>query len=88
MTQRMAGGISKVYQNTPYKQTAVTVATYRQYEANPELAILAYGIRNGVKINPYVPPEHITYDMLLDDIGTEDATQGRKGETETTRDID
>jgi hypothetical protein len=77
----MAGGISKVYQNTPYKQTAVTVATYKQYEANPELAILAYSIRNGDKINPYVPPEHITYDMLLDDIGTE-------GETETTRDID
>lgn len=79
MTQKMAGGISKVYQNTHYKQTAVSVATYKQYEANPELAILAYSIRIGVKINPYVPPEHITYDMLLDDIGTEDAIRGRKG---------
>ena len=40
-----------------------------QYKANPELAELAHGIRSGVKVNIYVPPVHITFEMLWNEIG-------------------
>jgi hypothetical protein len=40
-----------------------------QYKANPELAELAHSIRNGSRVNPYVPPVHITFEMLWNEIG-------------------
>jgi len=45
----------------------------KEHKANPELAILAHSIRNsdnGVKVNPYHPPKHITFEMLWDEVGT------------------
>jgi hypothetical protein len=41
----------------------------KQYKANPELAKLAQRIYKGERINYKIPPENITYEILLDEIG-------------------
>jgi hypothetical protein len=40
-----------------------------QYKANQELAELAHRIRSGNNVNLYVPPAHITFEMLWNEIG-------------------
>jgi hypothetical protein len=41
----------------------------KQYKANPELAKLAQLIYKGEKINAKIPPENITYEILLNEVG-------------------
>lgn len=41
----------------------------KQYKANSELAKLAQHIYKGVKINAKIPPENITYEILLNEVG-------------------
>ena len=41
----------------------------KQYKANPELAELAQLIYNGEKINAKNPPDNITYEILLNEVG-------------------
>ena len=67
MKQKLTGGISKM---TSKRMTAnKEKQQQRQYNANPELAELAHHIRSGVRINMYVPPAHITFEMLWNEIG-------------------
>ena len=40
-----------------------------QYKANPELAELSHRIYKGEKINAKIPPENITYEMLVKEVG-------------------
>ena len=61
--QKLTGGISK----STSKSRMANKET--QYKANPELAELAHSIRNGSRVNPYVPPVHITFEMLWNEIG-------------------
>ena len=41
----------------------------KQYKANPELAKLAQRIYKGEKIDAKIPPENITYKILLNEVG-------------------
>lgn len=41
----------------------------KQYKANPELAELSHLIYKGKKINSKIPPENITYEMLVKEVG-------------------
>jgi len=67
MKQKLTGGISKM---TSKRMTAnKEKQKQKQYKANPELAELAHHIRSGVRINLYVPPAHITFEMLWNEIG-------------------
>jgi len=56
------------------KQTQTTTKSKsksksKSYKANPELAKLAHYIYKGEKINAKIPPENITYEILLNEIG-------------------
>ena len=63
--KKLTGG--KAIANT---KTRTVRRMAKEHKANPELAILAHSIRNGsnggdsVKLNPYHPPKHITFEML------------------------
>lgn len=61
--QKMTGGISKLTSKSRMANKET------QYKANPELAELAHSIRNGGRVNLYVPPVHITFEMLWNEIG-------------------
>ena len=72
--KKLTGG--KAIANT---KTRTVRRMAKEHKANPELAILAHSIRNGsngsdssnsVKLNPYHPPKHITFEMLWDEVGT------------------
>lgn len=69
--KKLTGG--KAIANT---KTRTVRRMAKEHKANPELAILAHSIRNGsgngsgVKVNPYHPPKHITFEMLWDEVGT------------------
>jgi hypothetical protein len=41
----------------------------KQYKANPEFAELSHRIYKGEKINSKIPPENITYEMLVKELG-------------------
>jgi hypothetical protein len=53
--------------NKSIKQTQTSKS--KQYKANPELAKLAHRIYKGEKINYKIPPENITYEILLNEVG-------------------
>lgn len=56
--------------NKSIKQTQTSKSSNsKQYKANPELAKLAQLIYKGVKINAKIPPENITYEILLNEVG-------------------
>ena len=58
--------------NNLIKQTLSTLSSknkHKQYKANPELAKLAQLIYKGKKINAKIPPENITYEILLEEVG-------------------
>lgn len=68
--KKLTGG--KAIANT---KTRTVRRMAKEHKANPELAILAHSIRSGsgsnsVKVNPYHPPKHITFEMLWDEVGT------------------
>ena len=68
--KKLTGG--KAIANT---KTRTVRRMAKEHKANPELAILAHSIRSsgngsGVKLNPYHPPKHITFEMLWDEVGT------------------
>jgi hypothetical protein len=65
MKQKLTGGISKMTS----KRMTENKEKEKQYKANPELAKLAYLLRSGGRINMYVPPAHITFEILLNEIG-------------------
>ena len=51
----------------PIKKTQSSKS--KQYKANPELAELSHHIYKGKKINSKIPPENITYEMLVKEVG-------------------
>ena len=56
--------------NKLIKQTQTSKSSNsKQYKANPELAELAQLIYKGEKINAKIPPENITYEILLNEVG-------------------
>lgn len=73
--KKLTGG--KAIANT---KTRTVRRMAKEHKANQELAILAHSIRsdssngndssNSVKLNPYHPPKHITFEMLWDEVGT------------------
>ena len=56
--------------NKSIKQTQTSKSSNsKQYKANPELAKLAQRIYKGEKIDAKIPPENITYKILLNEVG-------------------
>jgi hypothetical protein len=53
----------------PTKDTKPSKSKHKQYKANPELAKLSHRIYKGEKINAKIPPENITYEMLVKEVG-------------------
>jgi hypothetical protein len=70
---RRNGKIKEHYRKATTATTATTVASRRlkkgQYKAHPELSKLAHSIRIGNNIDKNKPPEHITFELLLNEIG-------------------
>ena len=74
LKKKLTGGKMATEYNANPKLDILTRSirkTAMEYKANSELAILAHSIRNGDNgVNPYVPPKHITFKMLWDEVGT------------------